>query len=146
LARSSSSVSFAFGGLPLMSKMISKRWVWVATIFALLWVSAEVRYWRLRHRLSGLWVAAPYVKVVDSSSGTVLPVTIGGIPGLSAEHDYLPWVAVTSLPDGDAERSRITVVSDRPLTLQISSDGYEAQPLTINRSSLGEVVVKLRKK
>jgi hypothetical protein len=129
-----------------MSKHLNKLWTWLVVLLALLWVSSEVRYWRLRHRLSNLWVATPSVRVVDSSSGAILPATIGGIPGLSAGQDYLPWVSVTSLPDGATGVSRITVASDQPLKLQISSEGYDEQPLNIDRSSMGEVTVKVKKK
>lgn len=121
----------------------SRRWIWLIVLLGIVWASAEVRYWRLRNRLSSLWVVATTVRAVDESSGAVLPIGVGDIPGRSSEHDYLPWSSVTAVPDGNL---RITVASDEPLTLQVSSEGYSAQPLTIDHASNLTTTVKLRKK
>jgi hypothetical protein len=126
-----------------MNKIFTQRWIWLVVVLAVLWVSAEVRNWQLRHRLASLWARTVAINVIDDSSGTHLTCSIGGIPALDSNHDYLPWVTVGGL---DTEIPSVTVASDKPLTLQIASEGYQEQPVTIDQSTSSEVIVRLKKK
>ena len=126
-----------------MRNILTQRWTWLVIIFAVLWISAEVRYRQLHHRLATLWVTTVALNVVDDSSGAHLNASIGGMPGKSASDDYLPWVSVGGLT---TEIPSVTVASDRPLTLQIASEGYQEQPVTISQSTYGEMTLRLKKK
>jgi hypothetical protein len=126
-----------------MIKILAQRSLWLVVLFAALWVSAKVRYRQLRHRFATLWATTVSLKAVDDSSGAALPTTVGDIPGLSAEHDYLPWVAIGTSTDGI---QRLTVASDEPVSLRVSSEGYPEEPVTIDRSTIGERIVRLKKR
>jgi len=96
----------------------------------------------LRHRLYNLWEATVVLRVVDSSTGSSLPISVGPIPGLSADRDYLPRVTVGASSPG---QTTVTVVSDEPFNLKISSDGYQEQSILISQGTAGEAVMKLKK-
>ena len=96
--------------LHTMSNILTKRWSWLVIVLAVLWVSAEVRYRLLHHRLATLWVTTVAFNVIDDSSGAHLPCSIGDMPGLAASDDYLPSIVVGG---STAEKPSVIVASDK---------------------------------
>jgi hypothetical protein len=126
-----------------MSSNPSRRITLLIIVLLGLWGFAEWRCWQLRHRLENLQATTVDIETVDDATGSVLSPWIGGIPGISSGDDYLPKVTIS---DASENIRRATIVLDRPLTLQISANGYVEQPLTLTTSSRGKITVRLKKR
>ena len=109
-------------------------------VLALLWISAEVRLWQVRHRLENLWVKKIDLKVVDASSGAAIPPEIG-TPGDSGNH--LP---ICISQDATKGFRAYTIVSDKPVFFHVLSDGYADQWIKVGDDSPIDITVKLAKK
>jgi hypothetical protein len=126
-----------------MRSFIKQNYGSIIVVLCVLWIFSEVRYWRLRHRVSELRVTQFQIRAVDKLSNAQLPATVGGFWS-SSPRDDLPVVVLGSSVDGI---QRFTVASDtKPFQIVVASDGYQEQSLTVGSSTSGELTVKLEKK
>lgn len=127
-----------------MSIVLTQRKAWAAiAVLAVLWLSAELRYRQLRHRLASLWGNTVSVRAVDEATGAPLPTAVGGLRGKTVRRDGFARMSVRTSADNVPS---VTVVSDEPQILTVSSDGYQGVQLPVDRSSDGAVTVRLKKK
>ncbi len=108
-------------------------------VVSVLWISAGIRLWQLRHRMENLWVQEIGLRVVDATSGAAIPPEIG-LPGDSGDH--LP---VGIAHDVTKEFGKYTIVADKPVFFQILSEGYAGQWIKVDNNSPIDIIVKLAK-
>ncbi|GAA5131305.1 hypothetical protein GCM10023212_42440 [Luteolibacter yonseiensis] len=103
----------------------------------MLWISSEVRLRQVPQRIGNLWLKEIQIQVVDGTSGTDIPPTIG-MPGDSGEN--LPHCHT----GGSSEKIReFTIISDKPVFFRIQSEGYLEQWLQIKEESPHQNIVRL---
>jgi hypothetical protein len=126
-----------------MLSNLKQHWGQIVIVLCILWIFAEARYWRLRYRISELRITQVQIRTVDKVSNAQLPATVGG-SWSSSPRDDLPVVVLGSSVDGI---QRFTIASDsKPFQIEVSSDGYQEQSVTVSNSTSGELTVKLEKK
>ena len=121
-----------------MTKHTNKLLLAVVAGLAIAWLSAELRVRDVEARFSEVRLSEFSVEARDIVTEELLQIVIGP----PVQEGGLPLLDISS-PDG--KRMRILFASNTSLPFRISSPGYVAETVTLDRHSKSNAIVRLKK-
>jgi hypothetical protein len=118
-------------------------WLILAIIIvAGLWLDAEAERWRLRHEITSVYLGEVTIQAVDANTKSPVKIVFRG-PSTTLNQRW-PKSFTMSTTD-DLSKMLIRWIDVGDVNVEVSAEGYEAVPLTLNKTTSGNLAVPLQR-